>query len=260
MYKLWLLTGSWSARRASFAHLKIEKGAKEKIRTRPEKCEHPIEASLLQISLVLNRSTTTGKLLTMNVSQATKTALTNYSKTAGYLHWGTALPMMASVSAVLKAQQCPKKSQERQWWMHQHESFGLLTAMILVPRVAYRVISYKSYNVKPLPEIITGNSSIEHAAASTTQWGLHGFGIVCAVTGVGMNYLSGWGIPFFWTKVPGLEKTHKYDALTKKMFDVHKVVGNYGKYLIPLHIAGTTAHAATGQAVFTRINPFRKPV
>jgi cytochrome b561 len=201
----------------------------------------------------------------MSASQAAATrALTNYSRTAGFLHWGTALPMMASVAAVLKAQQYPdKKSPERQWWMHQHESFGLLTAMILVPSVSHRVIYFKSYNnVKPLPEIIAGNAAMEHAAASLAKLGLHGFGIVCAVTGVAMNYLSGWGIPFFWTKVPGLEKTpensQKYGALTHTMFDVHKLVGNYGKYLIPLHMVGTTAHAVKGQAVFTRINPFRR--
>lgn len=197
----------------------------------------------------------------MSASQAVL-ALTNYSRTAGYLHWGAAMPMIVSVGAVIKAQQCPKKSTERQWWMHQHESFGLLTAMILVPRMVYRVVSYKSYNVKPLPEIITGNASVEHTAATTAQLGLHGFGVICAVTGIGMNYLSGWGIPFFWTKVPGLEKTsenqQKYGALTQKMFNVHQVVGKYGKYLIPLHIVGTTSHAVAGHTAFTRINPFRK--
>jgi cytochrome b561 len=205
----------------------------------------------------------------MNTPQAAAAAralLSNYSRTVGFLHWGTAIPMVASVVAVLKAQQyADKKSPERQWWMHQHESFGLLTAMVIVPSVAHRVIYFKSYNnVKPLPAVIIpgNNASLEHAGASLAKMGLHGFGIVCAVTGVAMNYLSGWGLPFFWTKIPGLEKTpenaQKYGAVTYQMFDVHKVVGNYGKYLIPLHMAGTTAHAVNGQAVFTRINPFRK--
>lgn len=182
-----------------------------------------------------------------------------YSRTASWLHWGAALPMMGSVGAVLRAQQLPKRSDERQWWMHQHESLGLLTAMILVPRVAYRAFAHKSYAaVRDVPHL----TPIEKALSKTTYVGLHGFGVMLSVTGVAMNYISGWGLPFFAWKIPGLPKTdenkQKYGKLAYQMYQVHNQVGYYGKFLIPLHVVGTMKHAVQGQAIYARINPLRR--
>ncbi len=42
-------------------------------------------------------------------------------------------------------------------------------------------------------------------------------------------------------------------------FKIHKQLGTYGKYLIPLHAAGAVQHAARGHTIFARINPFRSP-
>jgi cytochrome b561 len=183
-----------------------------------------------------------------------------YSRTASAFHWAVAVPMMGSVCAVLQAQRLPNKSEERQFWMRQHESLGLLSAMILVPRVAYRVLARSTaYNVVDLP----GTKPIERMAASTMYVALHGFGIVLSVTGVTMNYYGGWGLPFFWTKFEGLPRTEenkeKYGPFAYQMYSIHKQVGAYGKYLIPLHIAGSTTHVVKGQAIFSRINPFHVP-
>jgi hypothetical protein len=50
-----------------------------------------------------------------------------------------------------------------------------------------------------------------------------------------------------------------FGFLHNKSFQIHKQIGTYGKFLIPLHVAGGLQHAARGQAIFARINPFRKP-
>ena len=44
---------------------------------------------------------------------------------------------MGTVATVLKAQEAPK--QDKGMWMHRHKSLGLLTGMIVLPRVAYRL-------------------------------------------------------------------------------------------------------------------------
>lgn len=189
---------------------------------------------------------------------STQAAALTYSRTASAFHWLVGIPMIGSVGAVLRAQQVPKS--EKQYWMHQHESLGLVSAAILMPRLAYRLaFSRSAYNVVDLP----GTRTIEKLAANTTYAGLHGFAIACSVTGVGMNYLGGWGLPFFWTKFEGLPKTpenkEKYGPVAYKMYQVHKQVGYYGKYLIPLHVAGSMTHLAKGHSIFARINPFRAP-
>ncbi len=62
-----------------------------------------------------------------------------YTKTASYFHWIVAAPLIGSVGAVLKAQEAPKS--EKGLWMWRHKSLGLLTGMIVAPRIAYRVIN-----------------------------------------------------------------------------------------------------------------------
>jgi hypothetical protein len=62
-----------------------------------------------------------------------------YSVTASNLHWFTAIPVVGCIGCVLKAQNSPKN--EVGTWMHRHKSLGLLSAMIIAPRLAYRVFN-----------------------------------------------------------------------------------------------------------------------
>lgn len=66
-----------------------------------------------------------------------------YSLGASWFHWCAGIPMIASIGAVLKAQQAPKA--EKGEWMHRHKSMGLLSGMIVAPRMAYRVLSAGAY-------------------------------------------------------------------------------------------------------------------
>ena len=70
-------------------------------------------------------------------------AKTTYSLGASWFHWGAALPMIASIGSVLKAQQAPKE--EKGMWMHRHKSMGLLAGMVVAPRMAYRLLSTSAY-------------------------------------------------------------------------------------------------------------------
>ena len=67
---------------------------------------------------------------------ATSTA---YPIAASYFHWFAAAPMIMSIGSVLKAQDSPKS--EKGLWMHRHKSFGLLSGIIVAPRVGYRLMN-----------------------------------------------------------------------------------------------------------------------
>ena len=62
-----------------------------------------------------------------------------YSKAASYYHWMVAAPLIGSVACVLKAQDAPKG--EKGPWMHRHKSLGVLTGIVVLPRLGYRIIN-----------------------------------------------------------------------------------------------------------------------
>jgi cytochrome b561 len=139
--------------------------------------------------------------------------------------------------------------------MFRHKSLGLLTGMLVAPRLVYRVFSSGSaYNVLPL----VGNKTWETSAGRFGHIALYGFMTVMPATGIAMGYYGGKGLPFFFTTIDGAKETN--GAIAKQSFQIHKQLGIYGKYLIPLHIGAAAVHAGRGQAIFHRINPFRKRV
>ena len=69
-------------------------------------------------------------------------------------------------------------------------------------------------------------------------------------------------MPFFNTSFGGAvpkddDEKKRNGAIAKQSFNIHKQLGTYGKYLIPLHVAGAFQHSLRGHAIFSRINPFR---
>jgi cytochrome b561 len=125
---------------------------------------------------------------------------TAYSIAAANLHWLTAIPAMGCVGSVLTAQQAPKS--EKGKFMHIHKSLGLLTGMIVLPRVGYRLFNQSAYKVFPVE-----GSKLEHFAASAVHVGLYAFMTIMPFTGIAMGYYGGKGLPFFWTTLPGVVKT-----------------------------------------------------
>jgi 1,2-dihydroxy-3-keto-5-methylthiopentene dioxygenase len=104
-------------------------------------------------------------------------------------------------------------------------------------------------------EYAPGSGAIESIGAKISHYALYGFMIVMPATGIAMGYFGGKGLPFFYTTLPGAAE--KNGAVAGQSFKIHKLVGTYGKYIIPLHVAGAGQHAARGHSIFSRINPFR---
>ena len=155
--------------------------------------------------------------------------------------------MLGSIGFVLAAQQAEKK--DKGWMMFYHKSFGVLSAMLLGPRLIAKLAT-------KAPRALPSSSSIEQIAASASHYALYGFAIVMPVTGVMMGYFGGKGLPFFGTTLPGAAE--KDGKLAGQSFKIHKTLGTYGKFLIPMHIGAAGTHVIRGHPIFYRINPFGK--
>ena len=131
-----------------------------------------------------------------------------YTVTASWLHWATALPMIGCVGSVLKAQQSPKE--EKGKWMFRHKSLGLLSALVVGPRLAYRVLGNQAFKVQKLE----GAHPLEVTASKVVHYALYGFMAVMPATGIAMGYYGGKGLPFFYTTLPGIVKTDANKAST----------------------------------------------
>merc|ERR1719326_1805714 len=165
-----------------------------------------------------------------------------YTKAASYFHWITAVPLISSIGCVIYSQQLPKSNKkEKGEWMWRHKSLGLLTGLIITPRLVYRTINNKVYKSVP---------SLHHhlgKVAGLSHFGLYTFGFIMPLTGIAMGMFGGNGLPFFWTKIPGLESKNKNVAANS--FNIHKTLGMYGKFLIPIHTGAALGHATMGQKI-----------
>jgi cytochrome b561 len=141
-----------------------------------------------------------------------------YSITASYFHWLVAAPLIGSIGAVMKAQQAPKE--EKGKWMWRHKSLGLLTGMVVAPRVAYRLLSRSNYHVAEM----VGNSQFENIAGKTVHTLLYGFMIVMPASGIAMGYYGGKGLPFFATTIPGAVVAEGDEDTKKKNGQIAKNV------------------------------------
>lgn len=175
-----------------------------------------------------------------------------YTKAASYYHWMVAAPLLGSIACVLKAQNSPKA--EKGPWMHRHKSLGVLTGIVVLPRLGYRIMNIGKYKIEELP----GHGPVQSMAASISHVALYAFMTVMPATGIAMGMYGGKGLPFFWTSIPGFEQ--KNGKLAGQSFKIHKTLGTYGKYLVPIHGGAAVGHYFTGAPkIFARINPFRGP-
>mmetsp|Transcript_7906 Transcript_7906/g.9857 ORF Transcript_7906/g.9857 Transcript_7906/m.9857 type:complete len:188 (+) Transcript_7906:113-676(+) len=178
-----------------------------------------------------------------------------YTRSAAYYHWMVAAPLIGSVGSVLKAQDIPKEEKdEKMKWMWRHKSLGVLTGLVVAPRLGYRLFNMGKYQIEHLP----GHGPIMNMLGQASHIALYGFMTIMPATGIAMGMYGGKGLPFFWTTIPGFE--NKNGKLAGQNFKIHKLVGTYGKFLIPVHVGAAFGHYFTGAPkIFARINPFRGP-
>ena len=111
--------------------------------------------------------------------------------------------------------------------MFRHKSLGLLTGCLVAPRFAYRIFS-SAYNVRHLQ----GNAPWANTAGTISHYALYAFMAIMPATGIAMGYYGGKGLPFFYKTIPGAETPN--GSIAKRSFQIHKQIGTYGKFLVPL--------------------------
>jgi cytochrome b561 len=96
-----------------------------------------------------------------------------YTKTASYFHWIVAVPLVGAVGTVLKAQSLPKEAKEEKMkLMFTHKSLGLLTGILVAPRLVYRIINMGKFStVEKLP----GTGPVLSALSNFNHLGLYLF-------------------------------------------------------------------------------------
>ncbi|CAM9774618.1 unnamed protein product [Chrysoparadoxa australica] len=170
----------------------------------------------------------------------------SYSRAVSAMHWLSAPAMMASIGSVLQAQALPKGDKGKGTWMFRHKSMGLLAGLVVGPRFAVRIMS------KAPPPV--GGNAAEQLAAKVSHGLLYGFLAIMPASGIAMGYFGGKGLPFFFTTIPGASTAN--GEIAKNAYKLHKQVGYYGKFLVPVHIGATGFHLVKGQNILRRINPF----
>jgi cytochrome b561 len=85
---------------------------------------------------------------------------------------------MGSVGCVLKCQQSPKE--EKGKWMWRHKSLGLLTGLIVAPRLGYRIFNATKYQVGHP----TGTGPVEAKLADASHLALYAFMTIMPATGI----------------------------------------------------------------------------
>ena len=134
---------------------------------------------------------------------------------------------------------------------------GMLYAFICKLRFPYFML-HLQYSLST----IVGTGPVEHKLAQGSHTLLYGFMTIMPASGIAMGYYGGKGLPFFNTSFSGAvpkddDEKKRNGAIAKQSFGMHKQLGTYGKYLIPLHVAGAFQHTLRGHAIFSRVNPFR---
>lgn len=185
-----------------------------------------------------NTSTTTTNITNINEK---------YSLSMQLSHWLMGSSILLSIGCVQGAINTKDKKFKGDL-MFYHKSFGLLSFIFLLPRIGARLIS-------KIPQHVPGNQ-FEIISAQIMHRLLQLFIIIMPVSGVVMGYYSGKGLPFFWQTLPGAEKAN--GDIAKQSFQVHKFVGHYFQYLIPVHVGAVGYHfVAKGTNILPRMLPFR---
>jgi len=159
-------------------------------------------------------------------------------------HWSMAGGILACTGLVQYKQRSEDKEVQSNA-MFYHKSVGLLMGMLILPRVAVRIMSKQ-------PKKVEG-SAIEHLGSNLSHYGFYGLLAALPLTGIGMGYYGGKGLPFFFTTIPGADKENKNGKLAGWMWKVHKYAGVAMEYLVPIHIGAVGFHALKGQNILTRM-------
>jgi len=176
-----------------------------------------------------------------------------------WMHWIYGAGFMTCMGTVLASQQTTgptflgTKGQTKGTLMMIHKSSAVILAALLLPRVAFRIVSSAP---SAMPAIALP-SFLEHLAANISHVAFYCFMLAMPATGIAMGYYGGKGVPFFGLyTIPGKADKSKEDgAFAGQMFKWHKWLGGFLWYLVPIHVGAAAVHTIRGHSIFKRIVP-----
>ena len=180
---------------------------------------------------------------TFSSAAGARGSLEAYALPVKIMHWGVGGGVLGCVGFVTAAQQCAKGNPRKGELMFLHKSCGLLVAVLMPARIAVRLAT----TAPPLP----AGTALEHIAAHASHAALYAGMIAMPISGVAMGYFGGKGLPFFGTTF--LEGPKRDGKKAGQSYWLHKQIGWYWKFLIPVHVGAVGVHAARGQNILPRI-------
>lgn len=188
-----------------------------------------------------------------DVSAAAASVEAQYSRGLQVMHWTMAGSILACFYHVQMAMYEKSKPKEQRTkgaigkHMRNHKSWGLLAGGLLLPRLALRVAT-------KAPPHLPGNI-LEKLGGTVSHMYLYAMMTIMPVTGIAMGYYGGKGLPFFGYTIPGASE--KNGKLAGQAFKVHKALGPFLEYFMPIHVGAVGYHhLIKRQNAMRRMNPF----
>ena len=173
-----------------------------------------------------------------------------YSKPSIALHWLTALLLVAVYAFIELRELFPKGSDPREAMKAIHFMLGLSVLLLLLPRVIARIQGNT-------PIITPEPPAWQQTAAKITHLALYAFMIIMPVLGWLILSAAGKPVPFFGLQLPALIAEDK--AFAKQLKEIHEIIGEFGYYLIGLHVlASLFHHYFQHDNTLVRMLPFKK--
>lgn len=149
------------------------------------------------------------------------------------LHWITFILIVAAYTFIELRELFPKGSDPRETMKAIHFMLGLSVLLLFVPRLIARFVG-------TTPAITPEPPAWQQTAAKLTHVALYLFMIIMPVLGWFVLSAAGKPIPFFGLELPALIGKNK--ELAKFLKEIHEVIGEFGYYLIGLHVLATLYH------------------
>jgi cytochrome b561 len=170
-----------------------------------------------------------------------------YDRMAIALHWAVALALVAQVLLGWYVHDIPRGTPARGVWINIHKSTGLILGLLVVFRLAWRI-------VRGSPPAAPGLPSWQDRAAGASHALLYACMLGLPLTGYLASNFSKHGIKFF-NLVPlrpwGADDAVLYRALN----GTHAVLSYLLVGLVALHVGAALLHLARRDGVFARMLP-----
>lgn len=156
-----------------------------------------------------------------------------YAPISIVLHWAMLLLITGGYACILLRGYFPRGSDLREGLKTWHFMLGLTVLLLVLIRIAARLLSAK-------PPITPQPPAWQMHMSKGVHWSLYAFMLVMPLLGWTILSAEGKTIPFYGLHLFPLVGPSK--ALAEQVQEVHETIGTIGYFLIGLHAAAALLH------------------